>query len=270
MKRIKDVRGMTALVTGADGGIGREFCRELARRGSNIIGVSNRGEALIACMEDIRKEFGVETLGIECNLASEGASEALFSDLKSRGKETDILINNAGIFSFRPVTELESRRIDLYVDLHVRSVTELTRLAALEMSKRGRGMILNMSSMSCWTPYPGIALYSATKAYIRAFSRAMHYELRDSGVSITVACPGGIATDLFGLPGNLKRLAVGIGAIETPERFARKCVRRMLARKKQYVNGFVNRLAIVGASVAPTCVRMLIKRKMLDKGIRVG
>ena len=61
-------------------------------------------------------------------------------------------------------------------------------------------------------PMPGIAMYSATKAYIRVFTRALHYEMRDCGVGVTVVCPGGIATDLFGLPEPLKRLAVSIRA----------------------------------------------------------
>ncbi len=122
--------------------------------------------------------------------------------------------------------------------------------------------------MSCWMPMPGIAMYSATKAYIRVFSRALHYEMRDSGVSVTVACPGGIATDLFGLPPNLMKLAVRIHAVQTPEKFVHKAVNKMLRGKKQYINGFINRLAIVAVGMTPTGVRMLIKHKMLDRDIK--
>lgn len=270
LARIRSIEGKKALVTGADGGIGFEFCRELGRRGCDIIGVSNRGEALRDAMERIRKESGVETTAIEADLAREGAAAELLDTLSGKGLEPDILINNAGIFSFRPVTELSQRQLDIYVDLHVRSMMELTRLAAIGMRERGEGMILNMSSMSCWTPMPGIALYSATKAFIRAFSRAMHYELRDDNVSVTVACPGGIATDLFGLPPHLKKLAVALGAIALPDRFARKAVGRMMRRRMQYVNGLINRVAIVFVGILPTRVRMMIKHLMLDRGIRVN
>ena len=136
------------------------------------------------------------------------------------------------------------------------------------MSARGKGRILNMSSMSCWTPMPGIAMYAATKAYIRVFTRALHYELRDSGVSVTAACPGGIATSLFGLPDNLMRLAIRLHAVQTPEKFVRKAVDKMLKGKKQYINGPINRLAIFAVGITPTPVRMLVKRKMLDRGIK--
>lgn len=270
LKRIHSIKGKNAVVTGADGGIGFEFCRELGRLGCNVIGVSNRGAQLREAMQRIKEEFGVKTTAIEADLAHEGAAESLMQALHQMRQEPDILINNAGIFSFRPVTELSQRQLDIYVDLHVRSVMELSRLAAISMKERGEGMILNMSSMSCWTPMPGIALYSATKAFIRAYSRALHYELRDDNVSVTVACPGGIATDLFGLPANLKKLAVAIGAIALPDRFVHKAIGKMMKRRAQYVNGLINRLAIFFVGITPRSVRMLIKHLMLDRGIRVN
>jgi short-subunit dehydrogenase len=91
--------------------------------------------------------------------------------------------------------------------------------------------------------------------------------MRDDGVSIMVACPGGIATSLFGLPDNLKRLALRLGAITTPQRFVKSAVRQLLLRRKQYINGITNRIAIFFVAIQPTAVRMLIKRLMLDKGI---
>lgn len=112
---------------------------------------------------------------------------------------------------------------------------------------------------------PGIALYSATKAYIRVFSRALHYELRDSGVTVTVACPGGIATDLFGLPVRLQRLAVRLGVLMRPERFAHKAVNRMLRGRKQYINGLLNRFSIFFVGITPTPVRMMVKHRLLDR-----
>jgi short-subunit dehydrogenase len=115
---------------------------------------------------------------------------------------------------------------------------------------------------------PGLAMYSSTKAYIRAFSRSLHYELSDYGVSVTVACPGGIATDLFGLPDNLKRLAVNIKALDTPERFTRLALNKMLARKQQYINGLLNRISIFLIGITPKWMRMLVKHKLLDKNIR--
>jgi len=114
---------------------------------------------------------------------------------------------------------------------------------------------------------PGLAMYAATKAYIRVFSRSLHYETRESGVTVTVACPGGIATDLFGLPRNLQRLALRLGVLQSPEKFTSNAVRRMLKGKKQYINGWLNRLSIVFVAALPTRVRMVVKHRMLDKNI---
>lgn len=261
--------GKTALVTGGSSGIGYCFCRELASRGCNLVIVSNQEEELTAVALDISKDFPVGVTTFYCDLAHEEAAQQVMRFLDEQKITVDILINNAGIFSFREVAETPVERINCFIDLHCRTVSLLCRMIGDDMRGRGHGRILNMSSMSCWMPMPGIALYSATKAYIRVFSRALHYELKDSGVTVTVACPGGIATDLFGLPENLKRLAVRIGALDTPESFSRKAVNRMLLGRKQYINGLLNRLSIFFVGIAPTPLRMLVKRKMLDKNINV-
>lgn len=258
-----------ALVTGADSGIGLCFCRELARAGHPLVMVSNRPGPLASTASALSTEFGVKTWPLECDLAAPDAAEWLHREVGALGIEPEILVNNAGIFSFAPVAETDPRRLDLFIDLHVRAVTGLCRLFGADMARRGSGYILNMSSMSCWMPMPGIAMYAATKAYIRVFSRALHLELADSGVGVTVATPGGIATSLFGLPDNLKRLAVGLGVLDTPERFARKALRRMFARRQQYINGVLNRISIAAVGSTPRRVRMLVKRLMLDKNIRV-
>lgn len=265
----KEIKGEWGVVTGASGGIGLEFCRDLASRGCNLLMVAIEDELLEDRAGEIRDTYNVEAVPLTLDLTQADAVERIMAFLDSRGIEPYILINNAGIFTFAPITEHSSRKIDRFIDLHVRATSQLCREIADGMKKRGGGRILNMSSMSCWMPMPGIAMYSATKAYIRVFSRALHYELKDYGVTVTVACPGGIATDLFGLPVRLRKLAVGLGVLATPEKFARKAVDRMLKGKKQYINGLLNRFSIFFVGVLPTPVRMMVKRRMLDKGIRV-
>ncbi len=264
MKR--DLEGRLAVVTGASSGIGLCFCREMAARGCALVMISNQ-DSLEGCADDIKREYNVETYPFYCDLTVFDSVEKILSFLDSRSLYPDYLVNNAGIFSFQLLTQTPERKIDCFIDLHVRAVTMLSHAFAKRFSDRGHGRILNMSSMSCWMPMPGIAMYSATKAYIRVFSRALHYEVKDSGVTVTVACPGGIATDLFGLPDHLKRLAVRIGALQTPERFVHKAVNKMLKGKKQYINGLLNRFSIFFVSILPTPVRMLVKHKMLDRNI---
>lgn len=264
----KSLKGHTAVVTGADSGIGLCFSRELAGRGCRVVMVSNRREILPRKAVEVAASSGTETIPVWCDLTDPQATDQILAEIDRLGLDPDILVNNAGIFTFDMTVDMPESKVNCFIDLHCRAVTLLSRAFALRFAKRGGGRILNMSSMSCWTPMPGIAMYAATKAYIRVFSRALHYEMRDSGVTVTVACPGGIATDLFGLPDNLKRLALRLRVLQTPEAFARRAVDRMLRGRRQYINGFINRISILAVGITPTPVRMLVKHKMLDKGIR--
>lgn len=277
-----DLSGHLAIVTGAASGIGACFAREIAARGAGLIVIDINEQGL----KDIQKSIisnnkGAEETKIEIlplNLADDGLVEKIEGFCLEHHLEPDILINNAGIFSFDTIASTSERKIETFIDLHVRCVTLLSRWFASRRMKNdegetsseraGSGWILNMSSMSCWMPMPGLAMYSATKSYIRVFSRSLHYELKDHGIGVTVACPGGIATDLFGLPENLKRLAVRLKVLDTPESFVRKAIDRMLKKKKQYINGLLNRLSIFFVGITPTPVRMAVKHRLLDKGIR--
>lgn len=264
----KELKDKWALVTGADGGIGFELCRALARRGCNIVMASITVDPLRKAALDIQNEYSVEAVPLTVDLTDENEVSIIAAFLLNRKIEIDFLVNNAGIFSFKELAETADAKIGCFIDLHVRATTMLSTYFARRFKARGSGRMLNMSSMSCWMPMPGLAMYASTKAYIRVLSRSLHYELKDYGASVTVATPGGIATDLFGLPDNLKKLALRLHAIEAPDTFAEKAIKAMLKGKKQYINGFINHLAIVFVASMPTSVRMLVKRKMLDKGIQ--
>lgn len=266
-KGLDQLRGRKALVTGASSGIGLCFARCLANHGCAVAMVSNQKDQLEEAARELNALNGAGVIPVYSDLTEADATEKILSRLDSIGFEPDILINNAGIFSFLPVVDTPKAKIDCFIDLHMRALTHLSSELGRRMAAKGRGNILNMSSMSCWMPMPGIAIYSATKAYIRVFSRSLNYELRDSGVCVTVACPGGIATDLFGLPENLKKLAVKIGALQTPEKFTEAALRKMLGGRSQYINGILNRLAIPFVSLMPAKVRMIVKHKMLDRNI---
>ncbi len=268
MARLSDLRGRLAIVTGACSGIGLQFARALGSYGADLLMVSNRPIELAEAASALAGEFGVKAYALPLDLTEASAPDAIVAELARLGRKPYVLVNNAGIFSFNPVLDTPSGKIDCFIRLHVEAVTRLSIAIGRIMVEAGEGYILNMSSMSCWTPMPGIAMYSATKAYIRNFSRALRLELRDSGVEVMAACPGGIATDLFGLPENLKKLALRLRAIERPEDFTRKALKRLLKGKKQYVNGLINRIGIVFVGAMPESVRVQVKRRMLDRNIR--
>lgn len=260
--------GKLAVITGADSGIGLEFTRCLAGMGATPLMISNRPEPLLEAAAAIASSYGCQPVTLCLDLTEADAPRRLFAFMLEHELEPYIVINNAGIFSFDTIERTSERRISAFIDLHIRALTEISRRAAILMGELGRGYILNMSSMSCWMPMPGLAMYSATKAYIRVFSRSLAYEMSDKGVHVMVACPGGIATSLFGLGEKLKKFAVSIGVLQTPQTFARKAVRQMLRGRSQYINGMLNRISILAVGCTPRAVRMMVKHRMLDRNIR--
>ena len=272
MKKRLELTGSLAVVTGGAGGIGFCFARQLYDMGCSLLLIDISEERLQSACKALSESnktsaYNQSVHSLCLDLTAPDMIERLDDFCKKELLEPDILINNAGIFSFKPVTSHSDKHLETFIDLHVRAVVMLSKWFCALRTPYHSGRLLNMSSMSCWMPMPGIALYSSTKAFIRVFTRALHYEMKDNGVNVMVACPGGIATDLFGLPANLKKLAVSLGVLDTPEKFAKKAVKKLLKGKKQYINGWLNRFSIFFVSIMPTPVRMLVKRKLLDKGI---
>lgn len=268
MGRKVDISGSCAIVTGASGGIGSCLAMELAGRGCDLILVDLREDRLFKTADEISRATGVYIYTLPLDLTAEDVAERMEAFCRDTGADPDILVNNAGIFSFDSVAHTDVATIGRFIHLHIHAVTVLSRWFVSRRIGKKSGWILNMSSMSCWMPMPGLAMYASTKAYIRVFSRSLHYEVKDLGIGVTVACPGGIATDLFGLPENLKNLAVTIRVLDAPDRFARKAIEKMLHKKKQYINGWLNRISIFLVGISPTSIRMMVKHQLLDKGIK--
>jgi len=175
MKRGQVEKGSAwALVTGAGSGIGRCYAQRLATLGYNLIIVGNQELPLRTAAEEIARQAGVLVHPLALDLARIDAAEELYEAVAAAGIEIDVLINNAGIFSFCDVLSTDEERIERILLLHDMTATKLCRRYAARMMERGiRGYILNMSSYSLWMPFPGLAVYSASKAYLKAFSVAV-------------------------------------------------------------------------------------------------
>ncbi|MBR2629835.1 MAG: SDR family NAD(P)-dependent oxidoreductase, partial [Alistipes sp.] len=153
----------TALVTGASKGIGRCFALRLARMGYNVVMVSLTASDLEATAKEVQvANDRVWVRHYTKDMASMTAAEELFAWTEQQAIKVDVLINNAGMFSFCDVLNTPVERIERLILLHNATVTKMCRLYAQDMAARGGGYILNMSSYSIWMPYPGLSLYSAS------------------------------------------------------------------------------------------------------------
>lgn len=198
---------------------------------------------------------------IAIDLARVGAAQELYDRMAAEGIGVDVVINNAGIFSFCDILATPAERIERIILLHDLTVTQLCRLFAADMVRRGvRGHILNMSSYSLWMPFPGLALYSASKAYMRSFSVAFAKEVRERGIRVTAVCPAGVATDLYGLTPYWQRIGRKLGVLITPDSCARRGLKALWKGRRCIVPDWWNRAWIPFCKVLPMWVLRPVRR----------
>ena len=246
MKRGQVERGSAwALITGAGSGIGRCYAERMAALGYNLLLVGNEKEPLCHAAEEITPRHQVTVHPLALDLARMEAADELYTMIAAAGIEVDVLINNAGIFSFCDVLNTDENRIERMLLLHDMTATKLCRRYAARMIERGvQGYILNMSSYSLWMPFPGLAIYSASKAYLKAFSVAFSKEVEEHGIRVTAICPAGVATNLYGLSQKLQTLGVRIGGLITADRCARRGLAALWRGERCSVPDWWNRVWI--------------------------
>lgn len=186
--------GQTALITGASGGLGYEFAKLMAKDGIDLILVARNMKKLEQRADEL-KALGVTVDVISCDLSRPGAPEDIYKQVGSIGKEIDILVNNAGVGLFGTFVETDLQKEMDMLYLNINSLTHLTKLFLKDMTNRGQGRILNVSSTAAFQPGPLMAVYYASKAYVLSFSEAIENELKDSGVTVSALCPGPTKTD---------------------------------------------------------------------------
>lgn len=249
-----------ALVTGASSGIGLEYARQLAARGFDLLLVSNQEAEQQHVASELAGRYGIDARPLCMDLSRREAAEELYGYCEREGMEIEILINNAGIFFFDDVVEVNTSRLETMTGLHMATPTLLCHLFGRAMKRRGHGHILNMASMAATFAVPGIAVYAASKSYLKIFSKALFNELYDYGVTVTAVCPGAVATDLYGLPPRLQRLGIRLGILMRPERLARKGLRAMFRGKRCVMPGAINRLFVLIPPLIPSPLVRWIKR----------
>ena len=190
------LKGCTAVITGASAGIGREFAQQLASRAGTLILVARRSERLDELRDELTKRdpnLNVRVRSVDLSVNEEVTD--LCNWLESEGIAIDLLINNAGLGDRGAFSTSKADRVADMLQVNVVALTALTRALLPPMRLRKRGAILNVSSCASFLPMPGFAVYAATKAYVTSFSEALRAELRGSGITVTALCPGPVHTE---------------------------------------------------------------------------
>lgn len=175
------------LITGASSGIGLELSKIFAKRGYRLVLVSSNQEAL---NDAVKLLPPASTMTIAKDLSDPATPQYIYTQLKKRGIEVDVLVNNAGFGTYGLFFMTNLKDEQKMMQVNMIALTILTKLFVADMLKRGHGRVLNVASTAAFQPGPLMAVYYASKAYVLSFSEALAYELKGSGVKISVLCPG--------------------------------------------------------------------------------
>jgi uncharacterized protein len=240
-----------ALVTGASGGIGAALARELAQHGHDLV-LAARSLAPMETLAAELREAGATTTVIAADLAKPGAAATLALDIAGRGLAIDVLVNNAGLGAAGRFDQCDPARIGEILQVNIVALTELTRLLLPGMIARGHGRVMLVASVAAFQPGPRMAVYFASKAFVLSLGEALAYELRGTGVSVTVLCPGATATNFFAAAGaNNSLMARRLRRMMPAEDVARIGYRGLAAGRRVVVTGAINRLMALAGRYAP-------------------
>jgi short-subunit dehydrogenase len=183
------------LITGASGGIGKAFAEIFAAKGCDLVLCARNKERLEAVAAPLRARWGVTIHCFPADLSTEDGADQIYKAVKDHDLSIDQLVNNAGAGKEGRVIDMANETMVSLITLNVISVTKLCRLIGADMARAGRGKILNVSSLGAFIPDPFFNVYGPTKAYELFLTLAMAGELKGTGVSVSVLCPGPVKTN---------------------------------------------------------------------------
>lgn len=252
-----------AVVTGASRGLGRAFAEELAQRGIPTVLVSSNPAIADLC-EQLRQTYRIDCEYIIADLTRK--EEVLSAtDTINTQYEVFLLVNNAGLGGSQAFEKTDIEYIEKIIQLNVTANSLLTRALIPNLLRQGRSYVLNVSSMAAHTPTGYKMVYPASKAFINAFSFGLRAEFRRRGLSVSVVCPGAMATS-EGIRKRIERQGFfGRLTLVPPEKVARKSINQTLQGKKEIV---VNPVSYFFSKLVPNCIKTPILTRIVRREVQ--
>lgn len=253
----------TALITGASGGIGYEIATLMAKDGINLILAARSKKKLEQSALELQT-YGVQVEVIVSDLSKAGSAEKLYKQVKELGSSIDLLVNNAGVGVFGKFTETNLQEDLDMLYLNINSLTHLTKLILPDMTKRGKGRILNVASTAAFQPGPLMAVYYASKAYVLSFSEAIENELKGTGITVSALCPGPTRTD-FSERANLVNSKLFDGGTMDSKTVAKVGYEGFMKGKSVIIPGTQNKILAKSIRFLPRKIVTKTVRRMQDE-----
>ena len=242
----------TVLITGATSGIGRELTNLFAKDGYNLVLVARSGDSLRLIADEYEQQFGIKATTIAQDLADPKAADVIYEQTQQQGITVNILVNDAGMGEygkFATETDLQ-KELDI-VQINAVSLMHLTKLYLKDMVSRNEGKILMLGSEVSVVPNPMMAVYGATKAFIKSFSEAIRNELNDTNITVTVLMPGATNTDFFNKAGAAHVKGADPSKTADPADVAKEGYEALMKGKDHVVAGWMNKARVAMAHVLP-------------------
>ncbi|MGH9245670.1 MAG: SDR family NAD(P)-dependent oxidoreductase [Acidimicrobiales bacterium] len=243
-----------ALVTGASSGIGEAIARQLAAAGTDLVLVARREEALRTLADELAQHHDVAVEVLAADLADPAERAVVEERAASTADPVDLLVNNAGFGSFGDFHRLDIDREQHEIGVNVLALVRLTHAALQQMVPRGKGSVMNVSSLASLQALPRNATYSASKAFVTNFSEALHEELRGSGVIVTAVLPGMTRTEFSGMTDVETRLIPGFAWMNADE-VAKQALGDTARGDALCVPGLVNQVVATVTAPVPRFIK---------------
>lgn len=254
-----------ALVTGASSGIGLEFAKQLAKRGYNLLIVSNE-EIIKKRAEEIKgskdeRISGLEVIPLVMDLGQQSSARELYEYTLAQEIEVEVLVNNAGVYHDKDILDDSEAFTSLIMNLHMYTPAMLCYLFGQEMRERRHGYILNVCSVTSKIVAQRLGTYASTKCFLSAFTRSLHIELKPYGVYVTDVSPGAVDTGLFSIPKWVTKAGKALGIIASPEMLVRRALRALFhGRSKTTIPTVFWQVLCFIILLIPTWMLRLIRR----------
>ena len=254
-----------ALVTGASSGIGYSFAEQLAKRGYNLLIVSNVPEIHDAAKKlkglENERVRGLEVIPLQLDLGQQSSARELYNYAHEHDLEIEVLVNNAGVYHDKDILDDSEGFTSLIMNLHMYTPAMLCYLFGQDMKARGKGYILNVCSVTGKMAAQRLGTYGGTKAFLSHFTRALHIELRKYGVHVTDVSPGAVDTGLYNIKPVYTKIGKSLGIIVSPQTLVRRALRALFrGRSKVTIPAVFWHILTFIIQLIPTCVLRLIRR----------
>jgi short-subunit dehydrogenase len=237
-------------------GIGKELAKIFAADGHDLVLVARSEDKLRALGQELESAHGITAHVVPADLTDPAAPADIFTSLESKGLQLDYLVNNAGFGAQGAFATLPFQTQMDMLKVNVDAVVALTHLGLQGMLARKRGRILNIASVAGFQPGPDMTMYYATKAFVLMFSEGIAEEVKGSGVTVTVHCPGATATNFGETARNATSLYFRLGAASA-DKVARHAYRSMMRGKVVAIEGLMNWLTAFSVRFSP---RVLVRK----------